>query len=66
MLEIRAFEMMGDDIGDALVLLALPERILKHEDIGCVTTDEAHDTDHSHADHRARAVIPPRKNASPT
>ena len=65
-LEIRAVEITGSHIGDALVLPDLLNQIPADEQIGSVTADGAYDTRKCHkaiADRGAHAVIPPRKNA---
>jgi len=67
-LEIRAVEITGSHIGDALVLPDLLSQILIGEEIGSVTADGAYDTRNCHdaiADRGAHAVIPPRKTAKP-
>lgn len=67
-MEIRAVEMTGNEIGDAPVLPVLLGQIPDEEDIASVTADGAYDTRTSHetiAERRARAIIPPRKNAKP-
>ena len=67
-LEIRAIEITGSRIGDALVLPDLLDQIADGQGIGMVTADGADDTRACHAAIVARAaaaVIPPRKTGEP-
>ncbi len=67
-LEIRAVEITGSNIGDAPVLPDLLSQIPDDQEIGSVTADGAYDTRKCHdaiADRGAHAVIPPRRNAKP-
>ncbi|CTQ32653.1 Transposase DDE domain protein [Jannaschia rubra] len=67
-LEVRAVEITGSHIGNALVLPDLLGQIPADEEVGSVTVDGAYDTRKCHdaiADRGAHAVIPPRKNAKP-
>ena len=67
-LEVRAVEITGTHIGDALVLPDLLSQIPEGQEIGSVTADGAYDTRKCHdviAERGAHAVIPPRKNAKP-
>lgn len=68
MLEVRAVEITGSNIGDAPVLPELLDQIPPDLEIGRVTADGAYDTRKCHeaiAVRNAAAVIPPRKNANP-
>jgi hypothetical protein len=65
-MEIRAFEITSNSIGDAPVLPALLDQIPKNVTIATVTGDGAYDTKACHAaiaDRGAAAIIPTRKNA---
>ena len=67
-LEIRAVEITGSNIGDAPMLPELLDQIPPDQDVGSVTADGAYDTRKCHdaiAARGAYAVIPPRKNAKP-
>ena len=68
MLEVRAVEVTGSNIGDAPMLPKLLNQIPSDQDIGSVTADGAYDTRKYHeaiATRDAHAVVPPRKNAKP-
>ena len=68
MLEVRAVEVTGSNIGDAPILPELLEQIVADEQIGSVTADSAYDTRKCYeaiAARGAAAVIAPRKNAKP-
>lgn len=79
-LEVRAVEITGSNIGDALILPELLDQIeadqgiasvtapLVHVNMHCRAVDGAYDTRKCHeaiAARKAAAVIPPRKNAKP-
>ena len=67
-LEVRAVEITGSHIGDALVLPDLLGQIPADQEVGSVTADGAYNTRKCHdaiADRGAHAAIPPRKTAKP-
>lgn len=65
---MRAVEVAGSNIGDALMLPKLLNQIPSDQDIGSVTADGAYETRKCHeaiAARDAHRVVPPRKNAKP-
>ena len=67
-LEVRAVEVTGSKIGDALMLPKLLNQIPSDQDVGSVTADGAYETRKCHeaiAAGDAHGVVPQRKNAKP-
>ena len=67
-LEVRAAEVTGNNIGDALMLPKFLNQVPSDQDIGSVTADGAYETrkcQEAIAARDAQRVVPPRKNANP-
>ena len=67
-LYVRAVEITGSHIRDALVLPDLLRQIPEGEPVDSITADGAYDTRGCHdaiAGRGAEAIIPPRRNAKP-